>query len=286
MGGRARARSPPPPPPSNNPARGPARAPPPPLHGPHADRPGRQRKTPRRQRTVVAAGCGRRALQRPEIHDRLIVTSGSARVELRGGQFGEEPAAGRRVDRLGDVEQAGEHAVDIAVHRSHGFVVCRRADRRRSILPHSPQRPHVGIRTREHSAELRDDLPCGRMQIAGTAVITEPLPELHHLVLPGGGERPHVGETLRETQVIVPALRDAGLLENHLRKPDEVGIARAAPRQVAPAAGVPIEQYGCDVGHFGGKFNHSVPIFAVSELSLKDKTDETLKTLRPCRNTS
>ena len=83
------------------------------------------------------------------------------------------------------------------------------------------------------------------------AVIAQPLPEFQHLVLGRGGERRNVGKTLRETEVVLHPLRHAGLLEDHFREPDPVGIARTTPRQVTTLAGVPVEQYFGNAVHNG-----------------------------------
>ena len=69
------------------------------------------------------------------------------------------------------------------------------------------------------------------MQTTGPAVIAQPLPQLQHFVLGRGGQRTHVGKTRSEPAEIVEALRHAGLLQDHLRQPDQVRIGRLAPRQ-------------------------------------------------------
>ena len=77
------------------------------------------------------------------------------------------------------------------------------------------------------------------MEVAGAAVIPQPLPEFQHLIFGGLGQQRHPRESLREAQVIVHPLLDTGLLEDDLREPDAVGIARLAPREGATMAAVP-----------------------------------------------
>jgi endonuclease III len=109
----------------------------------------------------------------------------------------------------------------------------------------------AGKRAGKHPSETLYDLTGGGPEVAGAAVIAQPLPEFQHLVLGRGGERRNVGKTLRETEVVLHPLRHAGLLEDHFREPDPVGIARTTPRQVTTLAGVPVEQYFGNAVHNG-----------------------------------
>ena len=89
------------------------------------------------------------------------------------------------------------------------------------------------------AVKLGDHLTGGCVQVAGTAIVAKPLPEFQHLVFGGLGQSVNRGEVLREAEVVAEPLLDARLLENHLREPDAVGIARLTPRQVAPMLLVP-----------------------------------------------
>ena len=179
-------------------------------------------------------------------------------VQLRLRQFGESALSGRGVDRRIEVEEPRENPVDIAIDHGARSVVGRRTDGRGGIVAHAAQGANLLQRDGEPSAEAFDDLPGGGMEIAGSAVIAESLPEFQHLVLGSGGERRDIGEPLREAEIVLRSLRHAGLLEDHLREPDAVGIARAAPRQVAPFAGVPVEEYvGDGVHNRGQKYDKS-----------------------------
>ena len=114
-----------------------------------------------------------------------------------------------------------------------------RADGRRSIVAHAGQRAHLPVRGREHPAEPRHDLPRGSMEVAGTAVIAQPLPQFEHLVLGRGCQCGDVGEPLRKAQVVLQSLRHARLLQDNLRKPYPVRVTRATPGQVTAFAGEP-----------------------------------------------
>ena len=221
------------------------------FHGTVGDGSGSEGQTALRQRTCFAAGRRGRTLNRPEVHDRLVVAARMRGVELRLRQAGESPFSGRGVDRFGEVEEPREHPVDITVDDGARSVVSRRADGRRGIVAHAAQRTHVVQRAGKHPSETLYDLTGGGPEVAGAAVIAQPLPEFQHLVLGRGGERRNVGKTLRETEVVLHPLRHAGLLEDHFREPDPVGIARTAPRQVTTLAGVPVEQYFGNAVHNG-----------------------------------
>ena len=208
-----------------------------------------QSQTARRKRTVGASGLRRSALQRPEIHDGLIVTPRTTHIELRLRQFSERALSGRGVDRKVDIEKPRQHPENIAVEHGAGSVVSGRADGRGGIVADAPQRADLVVRPGKHASEPLRDLPRRSVQVARTAVIAEPLPCLEHLVLRSGGQRPDVGKALREAQVIVHALRDAGLLEDNLGEPYAVRIAGASPRQIAAVPGVPVQQYVGNVVH-------------------------------------
>jgi len=86
------------------------------------------------------------------------------------------------------------------------------------------------------------------MQIAGARVITEPLPEMQHLVERGRGQCANIGKTRHESVKIASDRDDGGLLQHDLAKPDAVGIGGLArqrpPGQVAAVPVVPDEQRG------------------------------------------
>lgn len=201
------------------------------------------------QRTVAAGGTDGRALQRAEVHDRLIVACGPPAVELFVGQRGEGPAPLARVDGKVEIEQAREHTVDVAVDDGVRCVAGDRADGRRRVVAHAFERPHIGVVGRKPASVKGDDLTCRGVKIPRPAVIAQSLPELQHLVLGCCRQGADVGEPLGEAQVVVRPLCDAGLLEDDLRKPDAVGVAGLPPGQVASVGFVPVDEYVGDPVH-------------------------------------
>ena len=79
---------------------------------------------------------------------------------------------------------------------------------------------------------LVTNLPRGAMQVARTRVVTQPGPQVQHLVDFRIGERAHAGKPLHETLEIGNHGRDLRLLQHDLRHPHAVGRALALPRQI------------------------------------------------------
>ena len=219
------------------------------LHGTQGDRPGREGEATSGQRTLPAAGLRRSTQQRPEIHQSLIIGSRPLRIQQRLRQLHTNPTPRPGIDGHLYVEKPGQHPEDIAVQDGVRQTERHRSHRSSGIIAHARQRTE-GVRLRrELSAEPADDLPGGGVQIPGTAVIPQSLPQLEYFVFRSGRQRTDIGKTLRKAQVVTEPLSYTRLLEDDLREPDTIGVAGTAPGQVAPAAGVPIEQYGGDSIH-------------------------------------
>ena len=80
------------------------------------------------------------------------------------------------------------------------------------------------------------------VQVSGAGIVAEALPQLEHLVLVRVREICDSRESLEESRVIARDGLCARLLEHDFGQPDAIGIARAAPRKVAPLNVVPVEQ--------------------------------------------
>ncbi len=199
----------------------------------------RLRETAVGEGTAVAAGRGRRTVEGSELHDGLIVVGRMAAVQQFVGQGREGASAGRRVDGEIQIEQPRIDAVDIAVDHGPRLVARERTDGGGGVVAYAGQGADVGISGGKASAEPLDDLPCRRVQVSGPGVVSQPLPELHDPILGSCGQLGDRGECLQKTVVVGGALSDARLLEDGLREPDPVGVARPAPHQVAFVGFVP-----------------------------------------------
>ena len=194
-------------------------------------------------RTVLTAGravghahCG------AQFHQRLIENADIFRVRRHGSAhlftdalfcFG--------VCNIGCVvRQTGHHPQHIAVHRRFPHTKGRRGDGAGRVRSDTRQSQQVLIAIRKRT-QLRHDF-CRLLQIAGTAVIAQPLPELHELLLRCAGQRLHRGERLQKTGIIPQYRRHTGLLQHDLRDPDAIGITRVPPRKVPGVFPIPHQQ--------------------------------------------
>ena len=193
-----------------------------------------------RQGAEQAGGGDRRALQGAEIHHRLVEVARPVRGQQRLGPGGEFLPGGGGADRRGDAVIPGQHAVDVAVHDGGRQPECDRADGCRRVVAHALESADAVERVRE-PAEC-DNLPRGGVQVAGAAVVAQPLPEPQHRVLGRCRQALHVREGGHETLPVGLPLGDPGLLEDDLAEPDGIGVAGAAPRKVPSVVRVPGEQ--------------------------------------------
>ena len=91
------------------------------------------------------------------------------------------------------------------------------------------------------------------MQVAGAAVVAEPLPQLQHVLLVGGGEVGERREGGEEPLEVRDDGGDRGLLEHDLADPDAVRVAVGPPGQVAAVAVEPGEQGFAEGGEGAGR---------------------------------
>jgi len=107
---------------------------------------------------------------------------------------------------------------------------------------------------REFAAELFYQHPGRLLEVAGAAVVTEPLPEFHQPFVVDFCQRFQRRELGHEALVIGADRLDAGLLEHDLRDPDAIGRRVVAPRQNPFVRIVPGQQRGND---FAGEFHRN-----------------------------
>ena len=90
---------------------------------------------------------------------------------------------------------------------------------------------HIG---REDTAMISNDTAGCPMQVAGTGVITQPGPQMEHLVLGRGCELLNGRILCNETQEIRDHRLHLGLLQHDFRQPHPVGRLVLLPGQVVP----------------------------------------------------
>ena len=179
---------------------------------------------------------------------------GQILLEQRVGSLCKETFSGGGVNRGVEVEQAAQDAIDISVQHSIWSIGREGCDGRGGIVSHPPQGAYRGVIGREVSAVFGDHLSSRSVQVSGTAIVSQSLPQLQHLILIGGSQRADGGVAFRKTEIVFHALHDARLLENDLRQPNAVRVVGFAPRQGAMILAIPrnqgVEIHGTERGGY------------------------------------
>ena len=136
------------------------------------------------------------------------------------------------------VGKAGHHPQDVAVHRRLPPAKGRGGDGAGSVVPNARQSQQALIGIRKTAAAFRHDLR-RLLKIPGPAVIAQPLPQLHQVLLRRVRQSLHRGEGREKPGIIAQHRRHPGLLEHDLRHPDAVGVPGMAPGQVPGVGPVP-----------------------------------------------
>ena len=71
----------------------------------------------------------------------------------------------------------------------------------------------------------------GGMQVAGTRIVAQALPQPQHLVLARRSQSIDSGKLAHEPLPVFPPLGDTRLLQYHLAQPDGIRVGGVAPRQ-------------------------------------------------------
>ena len=171
-----------------------------------------------------------------EIHQPLGV---GGHVGGVGGQqaFGQRPQALPEffVGRVAlACENAAEDAFDVAVEDGFALAEGEGGDGGGGAAADAAEGFETGAASGERAAVLCGDLFGGFVQVAGAAVIAQPLPEGEHLVFGRGGKGGGGGEGGEKARVVSGNGGHLGLLQHDFGEPDAVGVA-AVPGQVVAA---------------------------------------------------
>ena len=150
--------------------------------------------------------------------------------------------------RFLDGKQPADDPLDIAVNGGGAMVEGDRGNRRGGIVADPGEGPQLGQVLRQLPAMALGDGTSTGMQVAGAGVITEPLPQIQHLVERGRGKRANIGKTRHESVKIGTDGGDGGLLQHDLAEPDPIRVGaptgRRAPGEIAAMAVVPRQEHG------------------------------------------
>ena len=137
---------------------------------------------------------------------------------------------------------SGGHPQQIAVHRGDRLAKGDGGNGRGGIVSHPGQGTDVPIVCGKYPAKGVHNLPGGFLEISCPAVIAQPLPQLHQLVLRSRRQILYRGKSVHELGKIPQHRRHAGLLQHDLRHPHPIGGGLPPPGQVPGMFPIPLEQ--------------------------------------------
>lgn len=163
----------------------------------------------------------------------------------------------------GSAAEPTEHTGHVAVHDRGGEVEGGAGDGARGVGSDSGQFEDLVVGVGEPARMLLEDEPGGAAEVVETAVIAEPFPEFAQSARVGSCEGGEVGQLAHPTFPVGLDGGHAGLLEHDLRDPDGVGIAGAAPGQVAGVVAEPTQEDAHECAQFRGvpgmgRFGHGL----------------------------
>ena len=186
----------------------------------------------------------RQTHSRAQIHQRLIEIAGAVGRHHRCQRVPEPLACLRQEDIIPAAGQPRRNAQHVAVHGGNRLPKGDGQYRPRRIVPDARQRRQLTVRLRKTAAVLLNHLPRRFLQAAGAAVIPQPLPQPHELLLRQRRQRRDVRRGLHEPQEIGQRRLYPRLLEHHLRHPCAVGRDLLPPGQHPAVFVVPRQQNG------------------------------------------
>jgi len=188
-----------------------------------------------------------------ELHHGLVVVAGRVGAFLALGGLGNEGLGGAGEARaggggtvFGEAEDTEEDALDVAVEDGDGFAEGDGGDGGCGVLADAGEGAEVVGGARELAVELALDELGGAVEEMRAAVVAEAGPEGEDVFLFGFGEGFEGGEAAEELGVALDDGGDARLLEHDLGEPGGVGIADAAPGEIARVLAIPGEELAAE----------------------------------------
>ena len=141
-----------------------------------------------------------------------------------------------------NAKDAAQDSLDVAIHDGCALVECVAGNGAGGVAADAGQGEQLSRCPGELPVESFDDLLGRAVQVAGTRVVAEPLPQLEDRVEPGAGEALDRRESLQESLVVGHDRRDLRLLEHDLGDPDRVRVFGLSPGQITPVLSEPAEK--------------------------------------------
>ena len=202
-------------------------------------------------RAYQALRIARQAEGCAQLHQCLVEISWPVWVHQFVGQFLDLAANQRAAARAAACLPAfhpAQHPLHIAVHHGHWLAVGDAGDGRGRVSANARQQTQIFRRGGNVALVAAGHTLRRFMQHPRPPVVAQPAPRGQHLLLVGERQRIEGGKPGHERLVALHHHRHAGLLQHDLGDPDGVGVAAAPPRQVAPAAVIPLQQSPAHIG--------------------------------------
>ena len=167
------------------------------------------------------------------------MNGGMAFRDKIGSEAPDSFTARRRIDWRLKIEHTREHAADICLDDRDRSIESERRNRVCGVTTESGESVYLIKILREDAPVLCDDDFGGGVQVAGTRVITKPLPRVQHVGIRSTGKASEIGEAVEPASIIWNDRGDLRLLEHEFGDKNRVGIACVTPRQVAAVFPMP-----------------------------------------------
>ena len=159
-----------------------------------------------------------------------------------GSEAPDSFTARRRIDRRLKIEHTREQTADVCLDDRDRLIESERRNRVCGVTTETGESADLIDVLREDAPVLSDDDFRGGVQIAGTRVITKPLPRVQHVGIRGARKAGEIGEAVEPASIIWNDRGDLRLLEHEFGDKNRVGIGRVTPRQVAAVFPIPCEK--------------------------------------------
>ena len=181
-------------------------------------------------------GLGR-TLNGTEVHHCLIEGGWLVGWKKFVGKSREEFFALGGIDGYVDTEMTCKNSIDIAIDNGMGQTEGKGGNGSSGVVAHSLEGTDTFVCARETSH--LHNLFGGCMEVAGTTVVAESLPQAQHFVLGGGSQFLDGMPAFHESLPICPSLLYARLLQDNLTQPNEIRVGGIAPRQFTAILSIP-----------------------------------------------
>ena len=139
-------------------------------------------------------------------------------------------------------EKPGDHPRDIAVYRGHGP---GKSDAENGVgrVFSYPWKSQEGLPVlRKGASPSENDLLCRGMEVSGSGIVAQVLPEFQDLIRPRFRKGPYRWKSREKAEIIGDNRVHLSLLEHDLGNPDEIRLVGVPPREIPGMSGVPSEQ--------------------------------------------